>query len=72
MLYWSKFTNSLEIEDKNKHYFSYSLKCKIQKMIIYSVRRKDRIFVEGYGFLSFPKNMVITIAKTISKSLSSK
>ena len=41
-------------------------------MIIYSVRRKDRIFVEGYGFLSFPKNMVITIAKTISKSLSSK
>ena len=34
----------------------------------YSVQPRDRIFVEGYGFFSFAKN----IGKNISKSLSGK
>ena len=38
----------------------------------YSVRSRDRIFVKGYGFLSFAKNMVKNIGKSISKNLSSK
>ena len=32
---------------------------------------RDRIFVKGYGFLFFAKNMVKNIAKNISKNLSS-
>ena len=34
----------------------------------YSVQPRDRIFVKGYGFFSFAKN----IGKTISKNLNSK
>ena len=30
--------------------------CNIQEMIHYSVQLIDRIFVKGYGFLSFTKN----------------
>ena len=37
-------------------------------MTRYSVQPRDRRFVEGYGFLSFAKN----IGKNISKNLSSK
>ena len=37
-------------------------------MTRYSVQPRDRIFVKGYGFLSFAKN----IGKSISKKLSSK
>ena len=33
---------------------------------------RDRIFVKGYGFLSFAKNMGKNIGKNISKNLSSK
>ena len=36
----------------------------------YSVQTRDQIFVKGYGFLSFPKNMNKNIDKTISKKLS--
>ena len=36
----------------------------------YSVQPRDRIFVKGYGFLSFAKNMSKNIGKTISKVLS--
>ena len=36
----------------------------------YSVKRKDLIFVKGYGFLSFTKDMSENIGKSISKSLS--
>ena len=33
----------------------------------YSVQPRDRIFVKGYGFLSFAKSMSKNIGKTISK-----
>ena len=38
----------------------------------YSVQPRDRIFVKGYGFLSFAKIMVKNIGKNISKNLSGK
>ena len=46
-------------------------------MRLYSVHPRDiyricRIFVKGYGFLSFAKNMGKNIDKNISKNLSSK
>ena len=41
-------------------------------MTRYSVQPRDRIFVKGYRFLSFPKNMGKNIGKNISKNLSSK
>ena len=41
-------------------------------MTRYSVQPKDRIFVKGYKFLSFAKNMGKNIGKNISKNLSSK
>ena len=41
-------------------------------MTCYSVQPRDRIFVKGYGFLSFAKNMGKHIGKNISKNLSSK
>ena len=34
-----------------------------------SVQPRDRIFVKGYGFLSFAKNMGKSVGKNISKSL---
>ena len=33
----------------------------------YSVQSRDQIFVKGYGFLSFAKNMGKNIGKKISK-----
>ena len=41
-------------------------------MTTYSVQPRDRIFVKGYGFLSFTKNMGKNIGKNITKSLSGK
>ena len=41
-------------------------------MTRYSVQSRDRIFVKGYGFLSFAKNMGKNIRKNISKNLSGK
>ena len=38
----------------------------------YSVEPKDQIFVKGYGFLSFAKNMSKNIGKYLSRNLSSK
>ena len=38
----------------------------------YSVQSVDRMFVKGYGFLSFAKNMGKTIGKNIRKNLSGK
>ena len=35
----------------------------------YSVQGNNRIFVKGYGFLSFAKNMGKNIGKNISKSI---
>ena len=34
-----------------------------------SVEHRDRIFVKGYGFFSFAKNMGSNISKNISKKL---
>ena len=41
-------------------------------MTQYSVQPRDRIFVKGYGFLFFARNMWKNIGKIISKNLSSK
>ena len=41
-------------------------------MTCYSVQPRDQIFLKGYGFLSYAKNMDRNIGKNISKSLSSK
>ena len=41
-------------------------------MTQYSVLTRGRIFVKGYGFLSFAKNMGKNIGKNISKNLSGK
>ena len=39
---------------------------------MYSVQPRERIFVKGYEFLSFAKNMSTNIGKNISKNLSGK
>ena len=39
--------------------------------IRYSIETRDRIYVKGYGFLSFAKNMV-THATKVAKNLSNK
>ena len=41
-------------------------------MTRYSVLSRDRIFVKGYVFVSFAKNMGKNIGKNISKNLNSK
>ena len=41
-------------------------------MIRYASQPKDQIYVKGYGFLSFAKNMVKNIGKNINKNLSGK
>ena len=41
-------------------------------MTRHSVQPRDWIFVKGYGFLSFAKNMGKNIGKNISKILSGK
>ena len=41
-------------------------------MMRYSLQPRDQIFVKGYGFLSFAKNMGKNIGKNISKNLSGK
>ena len=38
----------------------------------YSIQPRNQIFVKGYGFLSFAKNMAKNIGKNISKNLSGK
>ena len=38
----------------------------------YSVQPRNRIFVKGYWFLSFAKNMVKNIGKNIGKYMSGK
>ena len=41
-------------------------------MTRYSVHQRDRIFVKGYGVLSFDKNIGRNIGQNISKSLTGK
>ena len=45
---------------------------KIQEYIYIYAQPRDIIFVKGYGFFSFAKNMGKKIGKNISKNLSSK
>ena len=69
---WFANQNSkpIEIEDE------INLPLVINWCVIYKIRYlfepRDRIFVNGYKFLSFAKNMGKNIGKTISKNLSSK
>ena len=42
------------------------------EMTRYSVQPLDRIFVKGYGFLSFAKSVGRNIGKNISENLGSK
>ena len=41
-------------------------------MVHYSVQHRDRIFVKGYRFFSFAKNVGKNIGKNISKNLNGK
>ena len=41
-------------------------------MMRYSLQPRDQIFVKGYGFLSFAKNMGKNIGKNLSRNLSSR
>ena len=41
-------------------------------MMLYSVQPRGRIFLKGYGFLSFAKNAGKNIGENMSKKLSSK
>ena len=41
-------------------------------MTRYSVQPIDQIFVKGYGFLSFARNMGKNVGKNIRKNLSGK
>ena len=41
-------------------------------MTRYSVQLRNSIFVKGYGFLSFARNMRRNVSKNISRNLSSK
>ena len=41
-------------------------------MTRYSVQPRERIFVKGYGFLSFAKNMGRNLGKNLSKNLGGK
>ena len=38
----------------------------------YSIQSRDRIFVKGYGFFSFVKNISKNVGKKINKYLSGK
>ena len=53
MVYWSK-QSSLEIEDRIN--LNLVIKQNINYKMIYSIQHRDRIYVKGYGFLSFAKN----------------
>ena len=41
-------------------------------MMRYSIEPRNRIFVKGYGFSSFDKNVSKNTVETITKNLSSK
>ena len=41
-------------------------------MTRHSVQPRDQIFLKGYGFLSFAKNIVKNIGRNISKNLRGK
>ena len=63
---WFTDQNSKPLETEDK------INITLVIMTRYSVQPRDRIFVKGYGFLLFAKNMGKSIGKNISKSLSGK
>ena len=44
----------------------------MSKMTRYLAQAKDRVFVKGYGFLSFARNMGKNICKNLSSKYSQK
>ena len=58
MVYWLKFEAAGDVTYKDNSLFSWNI--------------SNQIFVKGYDFLSFAKNMDKDISKNISKNLSSK
>ena len=60
--------NPLEMEDKI-NITSVLIKVQHITMSRYSVQPRNRIFVKGYGFLSFARDMDKNVGKTISKLL---
>ena len=53
----------LEIGDKTNITLVINQSVKYKNIMQYSVQRRDRIFVKGYGFLSFAKNKGKTLVK---------
>ena len=41
-------------------------------MMRYSIQPRDRVFIKGYGFLSFAKNMGKNVGENISRNLTGK
>ena len=62
----------LEIGDKTNITLVINQSVKYKKIMRYSVQPSDRIFVQGYGFLSFAKNKGKNIGKNVSKNLTGK
>ena len=56
----------------NKHYFSYLLKCNIQKLKCYSIQPKNWIFVKDYWFFCFAKNVSKNIGENLNGKFSQK
>ena len=68
MVYWSLYSKPLYIGDEINITLVINQNVKYKKTIQYSIQPRDRIFVNGYGFLFFPKKM----DKNISENLSDK
>ena len=62
----------LDIGDKTNITLVINQSVKYKKIMRYSVQPSDRIFVQGYGFLSFAKNKGKNIGKNVSKNLTGK
>ena len=68
MVYWSLYSKPLYIGGEINITLVINQSVKYKKTIQYSIQPRDRIFVNGYGFLFFPKKM----DKNISENLSDK
>ena len=67
MVHGSKYST---IRKRRQHKFDFSDYLEITKMR-YSIESRDRIYLKGYRFLSFAKNMA-TYATKVAKNLSNK
>ena len=66
---WFTDQNSKPLETEDKIDITLVINLSMTR---YSVQPRDQIFVEGYGFFSFAKNMGRNIGKNVIKNLSSK